>query len=841
MARGHNNPRSHSLFLSPIAPATSGGSLDLANGQIALVNLDERTSRGARVLPNLSGISNKVKLAIDVGNGRTTTAGMQHNGNFRTHTFHKDDILDVTYSVALQPTYSSVTLGYNGVAGTGIQLEEKQATTVSLTLQGEALSYLGYQNGEAHMLFTLFSGNPEDCSSCATPCSTTSCKDITTNLVERIREHELRTGSFANTGASVKVGDIIEVIPNFSCVNRVTPTGTYTYYTLTLQDEGTLEAMGIVQAQYPDEAVTRIDREGITSVYQIISSSAPSDFDPVTPNELLLACDDCPTGYTASTSGGFVYDVNVQDGGADISTTLLDAAIGVSDQAGAVYTFENLGAADALRSLGTYTGVASSASGAGSGATFTVVVGAGGAVTSLTVVNEGSGYVVGETITIVDAVLGGGGAADFTFDVASLATQSTSVTNYGNTGGVGKYVVVFPTELTQDQIDALVGTDTSLTVDALGEQENFCVPDTQPADVAWVSGETCTVASKQYYIDLRDTDCEVSRLADLQAAFPDLTITEDTDTEHENCRRRFVTTVTSNVVCEGCETPEYLFEAPDDFEYESWHEVPAADGELTSFTYIVGGSFGTLTPSTTNDVTSGITTSGSGAGATFQVIIDGSGDAISAITITSAGSGYAVGDTITIAGDQLSGGSTPADDITLTITGVSGEYPDDCECGITFKAKEGFLCPDAKLAESVGVFTPKGVKIQVSGGEAPSVLMEGYKFITTPFKVTRDGRDFDGTGWGVHLMDAEKAQSERFLGITPTRNYGEAWLSGFETKLEPCSQYDRVTVNIKREMYAGMNSQRFREDIRYIFHFDSGDVCKYAAFFNELGGDIVCP
>jgi hypothetical protein len=46
-----------------------------------------------------------------------------------------------------------------------------------------------------------------------------------------------------------------------------------------------------------------------------------------------------------------------------------------------------------------------------------------------------------------------------------------------------------------------------------------------------------------------------------------------------------------------------------------------------------------------------------------------------AVTVTTAGSGYAVGDTVKIAGNSL-GGATPANDLTLTITaiaqGVSG-------------------------------------------------------------------------------------------------------------------------------------------------------------------------
>lgn len=836
-----NSPFTGAFFLSPTSPLAAGnGSLQLANGQIGLFRVADRTTNGMRAYSSLAGASAKEEFKIAVGTGRRSDAGNITNRNMETIPFTKDEILDVTYSAAQAPVLASVTLGYNGVAGTGISLQEKQASQISLTLKGDALSYMGFRDGEATMQFTIFAGNPEDCDNCATPCSTVSCKDITTDLVERIREHELRAGSDAGTGASIKVGDLVEVIGNYSCVIFPTPSSTATYYTLTLNDTGTQEALGVVQAQYPDLDVVRIEREGITSVYQIIDTvgTVPADFDPVTPNELLFDCD-CPTGYTASVIGGYVYEITSDDGGTDNSSTLLDAAIGVSDQTGAVFTFENLGAADASRSVGTYTGVASTASGAGTGATFTVVVGAGGAVTSLTVVAEGSGYVVGETITIVDALLGGGGAVDFTFDVASLATQATSVTRFSGNGSIGRYVVVFPTQLSQTQIDNFVASDGSATIDFLRVADEICIPDSQPADVAWVSGDTCNLYTKDYYIDLKDTVCGDSRLTELQEAFPDLTITEDTSVEHENCRRRFTTTVTSNVVCEDCETPEPIFEAPEDFSGERWYEVPAADGALTSFTVAEASGFG-VSASVTNNITTGITTSGSGSGATFQVIINAAGDGIETITYTSAGSGYAVGDTITIAGDQFSGGATPADDVTLTVTGISGVFPDDCECGITFKAKEGYLCPPDML-EDLGTFTPKGLRIQVSGGEAPHYLLEGYKFVTTPFHVSYDERPFDGTGWGSMLKRVEKASHEYFLGASPIRNYSEGYMMGFETKLENCSQYDAITVKIKRKNYAGRPSNIYNEEIRYTFYFDAGDKCTYADFFNTLGGEIVCP
>ena len=145
------------------------------------------------------------------------------------------------------------------------------------------------------------------------------------------------------------------------------------------------------------------------------------------------------------------------------------------------------------------------------------------------------------------------------------------------------------------------------------------------------------------------------------------------------------------------------------------------------------------------------------------------------------------------------------------------------------------------LADQIGTFTPKGVKIQVSGGEAPSVLMEGYEFVTTPFRVTRHERDFDGTSWGINYMKQEKASAEYFAGISPRRSYAEGYLSGFETKLEPCVQYDKFTVKLKRNPYAGTASRRMGEEIRYVFLIPQGGSCLYQGMIEALGGALDCP
>jgi hypothetical protein len=98
---------------------------------------------------------------------------------------------------------------------------------------------------------------------------------------------------------------------------------------------------------------------------------------------------------------------------------------------GEIATMDTFGAAVVARTAGTYTGVASTVvDSLGTGGTFNITVNGSGAVTSATVATGGSGYKMNDTITIADANLGGGGAANFTMSVATLI-------NVSNNGGKG--------------------------------------------------------------------------------------------------------------------------------------------------------------------------------------------------------------------------------------------------------------------------------------------------------------------------------------------------------------------------------------------------------------------
>lgn len=75
----------------------------------------------------------------------------------------------------------------------------------------------------------------------------------------------------------------------------------------------------------------------------------------------------------------------------------------------------------------------------------------------------------------------------------------------------------------------------------------------------------------------------------------------------------------------------------------------------------------------TNGTYTGITmtsTSGSGTGATYDFTV--AGDVLTAVTVNAAGSGYVIGEVITFAGTKITGGTTPADDFTITVTSTTG-------------------------------------------------------------------------------------------------------------------------------------------------------------------------
>ena len=95
-----------------------------------------------------------------------------------------------------------------------------------------------------------------------------------------------------------------------------------------------------------------------------------------------------------------------------------------------IHTVTGIGGADASRTTGTYNNVTATG-GTGSNALFKVVVAAGGSAT-VEVIQSGSGYADGNSLTIADSDLGGGGAVDLAVTVDKVyGSDGTSVVPQG--------------------------------------------------------------------------------------------------------------------------------------------------------------------------------------------------------------------------------------------------------------------------------------------------------------------------------------------------------------------------------------------------------------------------
>lgn len=119
--------------------------------------------------------------------------------------------------------------------------------------------------------------------------------------------------------------------------------------------------------------------------------------------------------------------------------------------------------------------------------------------------------------------------ADLSADVDGIAGYvSGTVNKVGNDNGVGTYLVVVTSELTDANKASFLAINAALGTASFTELGTVDTAWKKASTVtyAWVNGETCKATTKQYSIILPDTECGQSRLSELQAVYTDLVIEE---------------------------------------------------------------------------------------------------------------------------------------------------------------------------------------------------------------------------------------------------------------------------------------------------------------------------
>lgn len=729
---------------------TSGGSVNLAKGEFAAVDLSQTTQNGVGIVNSFAGKpKNKKDFALRVGIEDKEPNRSYSNRGQSTMPFALNDIREVRVSAPknTEQSVDEVVIGWDGITpGSEFKFQRGDAYfRLFLRLEGDAIGYRGGKGSCEEIAINI--EVPEcdpfnDCEECD-ECEAVDCKTIVQEAVERIRRRQLTGGQ--------TVDKFIDVTPIFDCDNDVTASLIpHVYYTLDVCDTGTDGAKALVEAQY-DAPVIRIDRKGSISTYQILlpgSEGTPSGYVQDVAS-LIKGCEDCPAGYTEAT-GGYIYAFTLEDDG--------------TDQTGLIEALPN--------------------------------------------------YVSGTVI------------------------------KSGNDNGVGFYTAVFTAPLTQAQINTFLATNAitgTATVDLAGSVASIC-ENSDETEIAWTEGDTCNAVEKEYSIILPDNECGEDRLAELQGAYNDLTITI-ADSETESSRELTLTGTdgTANVNVDGTDYlatfDTDLDTTADDFVTDHASDILAATGVT------VTADSGVLTFTGANAIVDAITITN----ATDD--LDGTLAASAPIPFRQAcATKYTTSVTTNLVCEECdpifndfyeADAPESYDEIDwFEEDNTDAERSGNCKCGIRFKGKAFVLDSDEALRDLVG-FVETSTKIQVAAGY-PEEIREGIGRLPKGlYQGKYLSRWTPRTHLAGNLRDLENEGRAYFQGLPYRKDYLGRLLRGETSNFEDqMSQYVQYTVEVSHDTYSqGFSRRNTDNNINYHFFVEVGRHNDMENILNDLAAN----
>lgn len=194
------------------------------------------------------------------------------------------------------PKNGIVTIGYDGV-DTSKTLTVKSGKQVRfwLTLSGQPVANMlgGASSTHYATLTEMFQLELPCVDECADNCdATVDCNIVADAIINEVYDRKLI--------GNQPLKDYVRATKLISCT---TPSGLPTVdcqkWELVIPDNGNQVALGLVQAQYPAYTVTRTDRNGVYSTYELIDcdDNTPDDYIENN-NSIIPNCTTCPSGYT---------------------------------------------------------------------------------------------------------------------------------------------------------------------------------------------------------------------------------------------------------------------------------------------------------------------------------------------------------------------------------------------------------------------------------------------------------------------------------------------------------------------------------------------------------------
>lgn len=265
---------------------SSGTTTDLGVGQLGIFNVKNWQATTAPLFPQVQSLV----IAQGTPELKLAEGELQSDASFKTSQIFGKNVKSWRVKRAQKPQQRIVAVGFNGNDG-NLTAAPGEVKTIYLTLTGQPISrfYSDDQKGLTVAL-TASVGCVDDC--------TDSCGDTVNQ--ELLADAFIKNFYEQRIYGNQKLSDYIKIEKVLKCE---TPSGyattEYTKWQLTICDDGSLKALGIVQAQYPGLVVKKHSRNGSLSTYEIVKEggTTPDAFNTeaitVVPN-----CAECPSGYT---------------------------------------------------------------------------------------------------------------------------------------------------------------------------------------------------------------------------------------------------------------------------------------------------------------------------------------------------------------------------------------------------------------------------------------------------------------------------------------------------------------------------------------------------------------
>ncbi|MFT6125926.1 MAG: hypothetical protein ACJAVA_000368 [Flavobacteriaceae bacterium] len=278
---------------------TTGKSLTLGVGEIAFVDISKTTKDGVKVLNEFTTLSPTSKLAIRMGEPGENVSRSEDNKPISTIPFKLKDVANIYVDAPERAgiLVDDFIIGYNGEAGSEIELENSENEVIEMTLKGDLMGMIGLPARKYTATVGLTA--PSE-----------GVKNTDWTMHEIIENAYLDLKNYKLPG-NIPITEYVDIMLVNSENPSTIPGTASTFYSLVIVDEGTYSDLGKVQAQYPELDVKKLKWESGKTTYSVIGTSLPAAYQAKA-DFILKGCDTCPSGYTTITQGA-VYEVVIED------------------------------------------------------------------------------------------------------------------------------------------------------------------------------------------------------------------------------------------------------------------------------------------------------------------------------------------------------------------------------------------------------------------------------------------------------------------------------------------------------------------------------------------------